>query len=155
MHQALRRRIKGAQRAPLVRTAVLAALVAAAVAAASSCGSNPAAPVPASRTTTTHWRQLGTWSGRGNRQTESFDVISGALRVRWEARGGPAAGTGRLRVALCSAISGRELQTVVDHQGAGGASVDIADDPRVSYLLIESDQVDWTVTVEEASASAR
>ena len=32
---------------------------------------------------------LGTWSGRGDRQTDSFDVATGALRLRWEAPAAP------------------------------------------------------------------
>ena len=30
------------------------------------------------------WHSLGSWSDRGSRQTESFDVTTGALRVAWE-----------------------------------------------------------------------
>jgi hypothetical protein len=95
------------------------------------------------------WRTLGEWSGRGSRQTESFDVTTGALRLRWEAANA-ATGAGHLTVTLNSAISGRVLQTIVDHEGNGGASVELQDDPRTSYLEIQSDGLDWRLTLEEA-----
>jgi hypothetical protein len=96
------------------------------------------------------WRTLGSWSGRGNSQTGSFTVETGALRLRWEARNERPAGSGIFRVFLHSAISGRPLQAVVDHRGAGQDTVLLQDDPRVSYLVIESGNLDWAVTLEEA-----
>lgn len=98
------------------------------------------------------WRTLGEWSGRGSRQTESFDVTTGALRLRWETANA-AADAGHLTVTLNSAISGRVLQTIVDHAGNGGASVELQDDPRTSYLEIQSDGLDWRLTLEEAGTS--
>lgn len=100
----------------------------------------------------TVWRTLGTWSGNGSRQTESFEVTTGALRLNWESRIRAGASDGRFRVWLHSAISGRPLQLVVDQAGAGAGTAHVADDPRVSYLVIESEQVDWTAGLEEASA---
>jgi hypothetical protein len=97
------------------------------------------------------WHALGTWSGRGDRQTDSFDVTTGALQLHWEARE-TAAGAGRLRVSLHSAISGRPLQTVLDVRGGGGADVHFEDDPRVSYLVVESEGVDWRLELFEANA---
>ena len=100
----------------------------------------PAAPV---------WRTLGTWSGSGNRQTESFDVSTGALRLRWETRADGAAGRGRFRVWLYSAISGRPLQLVVEADGTGSGTAHVADDPRVSYLVVESERLRWTAALDE------
>ena len=96
------------------------------------------------------WRALGTWSGSGDRQTESFDVTTGSLRLTWEALQESAPGTSHFRVSLHSAISGRPLQTIVDTQEAGADTVDLAANPRVAYLLIESEQIRWRVTLEEA-----
>lgn len=104
------------------------------------------------------WHTLGAWSGRGHSQTGSFDVATGALRLTWEARSTGATGTPeprRLRVILHSAISGRELQTVVDHTGAGAGTAFFEDEPRVSYLVIESEQVEWQVTLAEALPAGR
>ena len=42
----------------------------------------PHAPVAQAQTVTTRWHALGTWSGRGNRQTESFDVTTGSVAPR-------------------------------------------------------------------------
>src|SRR5213594_2365399 len=78
------------------------------------------------------WRTIGSWSGRGNRQTESFTSDTGALRVRWAV--GPVGGTGAFRVTAHSAIRY------------------VNQDPHVFYLMVESDRVDWTFSVEEAIA---
>jgi hypothetical protein len=78
-------------------------------------------------------------------------VASGALRLRWQASATAAAAsaTGRFRVTLYSAISGRPLQEVVDHAGPGSGTAHISDDPRVSYLVIDADGVEWTATLDE------
>jgi len=96
------------------------------------------------------WRTIGSWSGRGNRQTESFTSDTGALRVRWATS--PVGGTGAFRVTAHSAISGRLLEQVVDHRGAGSGVGYVNQDPHVFYLMVESDRVDWTFSVEEAIA---
>lgn len=115
----------------------------------------PRTPAP-DRTETARvaWRVIGTWSGRGNSQTESFTVETGALRLRWETRNESTPGAGRLRVSLHSAISGRPLQTVIEHTGVGSDTAFLQDDPRVSYLVIDSRDVDWTATLEEAVKEA-
>jgi len=121
----------------------------------SACEAPPAraAQAPAAATT---WRTLGQWEGTGSRQTESFDVASGALRLHWEARAvattTPAAQS-RFRVWLYSAISGRPLQLVAEADGPGAGTAHVADDPRVSYLVIEAESVSWTATLDEASLS--
>jgi len=82
-----------------------------------ACGAPPQpSPAPASPAGATTWHPLGTWSGRGDRQTESFEVTTGALRLTWETRAA-STGAGTFRVALHSAISGRPLQTIVERQG--------------------------------------
>jgi hypothetical protein len=70
--------------------------------------------------------------------------------VRWETRATGAAGDATFKVWLYSAISGRPLQLVVDKAGAGSGTAHIADDPRVSYLVVESAKVDWTAALDEA-----
>lgn len=81
-------------------------------------------------------------------------MATGALRLRWEATGDPLAPGAHLTVALHSAISGRLLQTLVDQQGAGSGTIDLQDEPRVSYLDVASTGLDWTLTLEEASVGA-
>jgi len=111
----------------------------------------PPARAEQARVAQTRWHALGSWSGRGSRQTESFDVATGALRLTWDTRATGAAGEGHFRVWLYSAISGRPLQQFVDSSGTGSGTAHAADDPRTSYLVIESAQVNWTITLEEAS----
>ena len=100
------------------------------------------------------WRAVGSWSGHGNKQTESFTSESGALRVRWTTlaatRSPDVAGT--FRVTAHSAISGRLLEQVVDHAGAGSGVGYVNQNPNVVYLMVESDHVEWTLSVEEAFA---
>lgn len=60
------------------------------------------------------WRALGTWSGQGNRQTESFTSDSGSLRALWKTSNPAAPGAGAFRLTIHSAISGRPLQEAVD-----------------------------------------
>lgn len=102
------------------------------------------------------WRTIGSWSGRGNRQTESFRSDTGALRIRWTTNPqsiGEPGGAGAFRVSAHSAISGRLLEQAVDHRGTGSGVAYVNQDPHVFYLLIESDGVNWTFSVEEAIAA--
>jgi hypothetical protein len=141
---------------PAVR-AVLAALAVLVVACgALACGPSARAdqpPKPAEPAIA--WHQLGQWSGRGNRQTESFTSDTGALRLRWETTsqtGDPAAASGTFHVTAHSAISGRPLQEVVDHTGVGSGVGYVQQDPHVFYVVVDSTHVNWTFTVEEAVA---
>ena len=96
------------------------------------------------------WKNLGQWSGRGNTQTESFIGLTGALRMRWRTKNETPAGTGTFRLSLHSAISGRTLQETVDEKGPGEGTAYVAEDPRAFYITVESANLDWSVTVEEA-----
>ena len=96
------------------------------------------------------WKNLGTWSGRGNTQTESFLGLTGALRMHWQTKNETPKGTGTFRLILQSAISGRALQEPVDEKGLGEGTAYVAEDPRVFYISIESANLDWSFTVEEA-----
>jgi len=98
------------------------------------------------------WQVVGSWSGRGNAQTDSFDIGYEPCRIRWEARNETASGQGRLRVTVNSSVSGRELAVAVDHRGVGHDIAYVSVDPHYSYLLIESSGVDWSVSVEELLA---
>jgi hypothetical protein len=108
----------------------------------SACGTRASQP-PQQTERTVVWHPLGTWSGHGNRQTESFTSDTGTLRVAWEA-------TGTFRLTAHSAISGRPLQQVVDHAGAGSGIGYVQQDPHVFYMVVEAGSVNWKFTVEEA-----
>jgi hypothetical protein len=97
------------------------------------------------------WKQLGSWSGRGNAQTESFVGLTGSLRLRWRTTHEEPKGQGRFKLTLQSAISGRSLQEPVDQEGPGEGTAYAADDPRVFHILVESANLDWSFTVEEAA----
>ena len=137
----------------LMRRAVLVSVVATAL-ASGACGPREnKTPPPAKRTVA--WRQLGSWSGRGSAQTESFTSDTGTLRVRWEATpasttGATPASPGVFRLDAHSAISGRLLQQVVDQAGAGRGIGYVQQDPHIFYVVVESTQLNWQFTVEEA-----
>ena len=98
------------------------------------------------------WHELGSWSGYGNRQTESFTSDTGALRVRWEATDAAHRSSlpASFRLTAHSAISGRLLQQVVDHVGPGSGLDYVGQNPHVFYMIIESNDVNWKFTVDEA-----
>ena len=125
---------------------VTAVTVAAAL-LASVCGAPPSKRVPKEIVI---WKNLGAWSGRGNAQTESFLGLTGALRMHWQTKNEAPEGTGTFRLILQSAISGRALQETVDEKGLGEGTAYVAEDPRVFYISVESANLDWSFTVEEA-----
>jgi len=106
----------------------------------------------ATRPSAVVWRSVGSWSGRGNAQTESFEIGFEECRIRWEARD-ETARAGRLHVTVNSAVSGRELAVAIDHRGAGQGIAYVGVDPHLSYLLIESNNLAWSLTVEEPAAA--
>jgi hypothetical protein len=114
---------------------------------AAVCGAPPSKPV---QKDVVVWKHLGEWSGRGNGQTESFFGLTGALRMHWKTKNEVPKGTGMFRLILQSAISGRDLQEIVDEKGLGEGTAYAADDPRVFQVTIESANLDWSFTVEEA-----
>jgi hypothetical protein len=96
------------------------------------------------------WHKVGSWSGRGNVQTETFTSDTGAFRVTWETRNETAPGAGRLYAVFRSGDSGREIMDAVKTEGVGrGVEQVSAERPRWYYLSIESANVDWAITVDE------
>ena len=114
---------------------------------ASVCGAPPPKPI---QKEVVIWKNLGEWSGRGKAQTESFIGLTGALRMHWRTKNEVPKGAGTFRLILHSAISGRDLQVPVDEQGIGEGTAYAADDPRVFFITVESANLDWSFTVEEA-----
>src|SRR4051812_35911493 len=111
-----------------------------------ACGSGYTAVEKPSKVS---WKHVGSWSGRGNRQTESFTSDTGGFRVHWEAKNEAPPGSGRLKVTFRSGDSGREIMEAVDTHGEGHGTAEVGDRPRWYFLTIESANVDWTITVEE------
>jgi hypothetical protein len=113
---------------------------------ATGCGSQ-ATPPPRP---VSSWRQVGSWNGRGNRQTETFTSDTGAFRVTWETRNETTPGAGRLSAVFRSGDSGREIMDAVKTEGVGrGVEQVSAERPRWYYLSIESANVDWAISVDE------
>jgi len=96
------------------------------------------------------WHEVGSWSGRGNKQTESFTSDTAGFRVRWKTTNETAPGAGTLKVIFRSGDSGREIIQAVDVRGVGSdEEIVAAERPRWYYLTIDSAGVDWTVSVDE------
>ena len=47
-------------------------------------------------------------------------------------------------------MSGRPLSQLVEHEGVGDGIGYVSDDPRPYYLVIDSNDLDWTVIVEQS-----
>ena len=95
------------------------------------------------------WKEVGTWSGRGNFQSGSFTSDTGGFRVRWETRNESRPGEGTLKVTFRSGDSGRPIIEAVDVKGVGHDVEEVADNVRWYFLTIESSNVDWSVSVDE------
>jgi hypothetical protein len=137
--------------APLVACSALRAILFAALALALfENGGCRRAPKAEATQIAVGWRPLGSWSGSGDVQTDSFNIESGQWRIKWETRNERVPGVGTFRITVHSAVSGRPLNVAVDHRGAGHDIAYVNEDPRLFHLVIESRGLDWSVSVEEA-----
>ena len=101
------------------------------------------------------WRKVGSWSGRGSAQTESFIGETGIFRVRWETRHEDPGGNGVFRLTIHSAISGRPLVTAADQRGAGNGLFYVNEAPRTFHAMVESSRIDWSFQIEEGAETAQ
>ena len=111
-------------------------------------------PVAAAVENQIAWRSVGSWSGRGNAQTESFPGETGIFRVHWETSREDPGGQGVFRLTIHSAISGRPLATAADQRGAGKGVFYVNETPRTFHAMVESGNIDWTVRIEEGAEVA-
>jgi hypothetical protein len=95
------------------------------------------------------WRPVGSWSGKGDSQTGSFLMEGGHWRIKWETTQEKSPGAGTFKLTVNSAVSGRPLMDAVDQRGNGRGTVDVNEDPRIFYLVIEASGIHWSATVEE------
>ena len=72
------------------------------------------------------------------------------MRVLWRTDHERLADAGTFRLTIHSAISGRPLLLAVDRQGAGHDISYVHESPRIFYGVVESKDLDWSFTVEEA-----
>jgi hypothetical protein len=93
---------------------------------------------------------VGAWSGREDSQTDSFNIESGQWRIKWTTSNEKTPGEGTFRVTVHSAVSGRPLALAVEHRGIGHDTAYVNEDPRLFHLVIESHDVDWSLSVEES-----
>jgi hypothetical protein len=114
-----------------------------------ACRSRPEAPPPDARREIVGWRRLGSWSGRGNLQTEAFTSETGGFRVTWNTTNASRPGAGTLKVTFRSGDSGNSVMEAVDAKGVDHDVAYVGDRPRWYYLTIESTDVDWSVVVDE------
>jgi hypothetical protein len=98
------------------------------------------------------WRFIESWSGQGDMQTDSFEIESGAFRIKWETTHETSPGAGAFRIMVHSGVSSRPITLAVDQRGVGHDIAYVRDDPRPYFLVITSKNVDWSVRVEEAVA---
>jgi hypothetical protein len=105
-------------------------------------------PTPRESDTIAVVRSLGTFTGRGS-QTVGVVSESGHLRVTWETRNEEPRGAGTFRLALHSGVSGRPIELITDQRGEVRGTRDITDDPRAYNLMVDSQNLEWTFTVEE------
>ncbi len=113
-----------------------------------ACGCRSDHP-PAATQLVQKWRPLGSWSGHGDTQTESFEIGYTEVRLRWVTRNESRPGAGKFHVTVHSSVSGRELADAINRQGTDHGTAYVGVDPHYSYLLIESANLDWWITVEE------
>ena len=69
------------------------------------------------------------------------------MRITWNTT--HAAADGQFQLTIHSAISGRPMQVVVDHDGNGAGTAYFSDDPRIFFAVVDSKNLDWTFTIEE------
>jgi len=114
------------------------------------CGGCRSEPKTSVQQTLVGWQPVGSFSGHGNSQTESFNIDSGQWRIKWVTTNEKPAGAGTFQVTVHSAVSGRPMGVAVEHRGTGHGTAYVSEDPRLYHLVIESSNVDWSVAMEEA-----
>jgi hypothetical protein len=127
--------------ARLTRAAIVVVTIAAA------CLWTGCKATPAASRRDTIWRPVGTWSGTGRLQSESWPSDSGAMRIRWTTTHASAGSV--FQLTIHSAISGRPMQVVVDETGEGSGTAFFSDDPRVFFAVVDAKNIEWTFTIEE------
>jgi hypothetical protein len=129
-------------RRPIIRSTV--ALLSVTVLAPACGPTSDPEPRPAA----TNARQAESWEGKGNR-TIGFVSESGSFRITWSTRSEHPPGTGAFRLTVRSAISGRPIRIVADQLGEGSGTVDFVDDPRMYDFMVDSTNVEWSISAEE------
>jgi hypothetical protein len=120
-----------------------------AVTIAAGCAPRPSEPAQIVSVT----RPVGAWKGRGTATVGDIPSETGRFRIEWETTNESPAGSGRFKLTLRSAVSGRTIGIVADHTGTGTGTAEYDDGPRTYDFLVESANVDWSFRVEETSGA--
>jgi hypothetical protein len=115
---------------------------------AGSC--RPQAKPPAPKENDAVWQRVGTWSGRGNAQLDTFPVGGWTWRAHWETRNETGPGTGTFHATVHSGDSGRQIAEIADARGVDHDTTYVTELPHRYYFVVTSSNLDWTITVEEA-----
>ena len=107
------------------------------------------AAVAAAPTSARTWSTTAEWDGRGVKETESFATHGREWRVRWRTSNEPFKGAGIMQLFVYRAEDGDLEFVVANLQGKGAGESYVQAEPGSHYLLINSENLDWTVTVEE------
>jgi hypothetical protein len=114
--------------------------------AATSVVAPPAAPrAPAPEPT---WQTIATWSGSGMKETETFTTRTREWRIQWQSRREPFPNAGLLQIFVHDADGG-VVSLAANKQGPGKDVSYVRAPAGPHYLMINSANIDWTVTVEE------
>jgi hypothetical protein len=124
---------------PLASAALIIAVLGA------SCNREP--PL-AKKSPAAAWKVVGTWSGHGNQQLETFPIERFTWRVRWETRHETSPGAGRFHVTANSGDSGRILAEIADVRGVAQDVTYVTELPHRYYFVVTSASVDWSLTAE-------
>lgn len=127
-----------------VRRAVIALAI-----CLTSCSPAPSKPQDIVAVT----REAGSWKGHGTATVGDIPSETGRFHIVWETTNESPAGAGTFKLTMRSAISGRPLQVVVDHKGAGSDAADYDEGPRTYDFLVESANLDWKFRVDETTGS--
>jgi hypothetical protein len=100
------------------------------------------------------WHEVATWKGRGSTQLDTFSIDGWTWRIRWETKNAPAQSRGSFHVEAHSADSGRLLAEPIDVKGNGRDTAYVTELPHRYYLVVDSSDVDWSMTVDEPAPTA-
>jgi hypothetical protein len=120
------------------------------IVAALTCAACGSSRKPEPKPVTLRWHPIAAWTGHGSQQTDSFEMGNAEWRIKWETSKESSPGAGRFKVTVNSAISGRPLINAVDIKGVDHDITYVTEDPRLFYLVIDSNDVNWAITVEES-----
>lgn len=134
---------------PALKKIFLVLLWCPALAGPLGCAPKPTAEKPIVAVT----RQVGSWQGHGTATVGDIPSETGRFRITWQTSNESPAGAGTFKLTMRSAISGRPMQLVADHNGVGTGTANYDEGPRTYDFLVESANVDWTFQVEETSGA--